>query len=51
MRNQMIANIAVLALIVLLVLLAQQAEPVTATLAYVYAVLFSISLLVVWFRK
>jgi hypothetical protein len=49
--NQKIANVAVLVLIVTLILLALQAEPVTATLGYVFAVLLSIALLVQLTRK
>lgn len=49
--NQRIANVAVLILIVELILLSGQAEPVTATIGYIYAVLFSIALLVQLTRK
>ena len=49
--NQKIANFAVLFLIVELILLSGQAEPITATIGYVYAVLFAIALLVQLTRK
>ncbi len=42
--NQKISNLLVLVLIVELILLSGQAEPVTATIGYVYTVLFSIAL-------
>lgn len=42
--NQRIGNFLVLGLIVELILLSVQAEPVTATIGYIYAVLFAIAL-------
>lgn len=44
--NQKISNLLVLVLIVEIILLSGQAEPVTATIGYIYAVLFAIALTV-----
>lgn len=49
--NQKIANFAVLVLIIELILLAIQAEPITATIAYIYAILFTISLLIIFYKN